>query len=152
MVCFHQNSQLLAVGSIEGLISVFDLKQAVRVHLLDAHPSKEKEKEAAAASSSHHKNPLPLPLNENELIGGITSLAFNEQGRLIAAHSNAMKTLYVWQLYNQFSFFGFPLRPQLLQSFQAPPGNPPVEAKIIWTTPKSIELVRGNAPPLSFAF
>ena len=153
MVAFHQGSQLLAVGDGSNLLSVYDLKQGVKIHELHC-----KGASSGVASNSRKSTLSPPPLSssvadarltsaamQGKVISGITATAFNDQGRIVAAYSFEDGQIYFWQLYSPLSFFGIG-RPQLLCSFGVSKMSwPSLERiRLQWTSARSLTLVRGG--------
>ena len=138
MTSFHQGSQLLAVGTTEGTISIYDLKQAQEIHVLD--PNEDLEEESPAATR-REATWVPKRKIGPSAPPGITAVAFNSQGQIIAAFSFEEGEIRFWQLYSM-SFFGFSLRPQVHCSFSVPRGKWTSLDDVVlhWTSPRSVEL------------
>ena len=146
MVTFHEPSQLLAVGGMDGLISVFDLKQGTRIHLLDM-----RARDTSRDPHSHHPtcDALTSQLLSDDEQGptpGVSAMSFNAQGRVMAVYSYQDNQVYFWQMYSALSFFGFSLRPQLVRSCAVP--RVPFlwsDIRINWVSQKEGSIIRGKA-------
>eukprot|EP00008_Paramoeba_atlantica_P004379 CAMPEP_0201483800 /NCGR_PEP_ID=MMETSP0151_2-20130828/7986_1 /ASSEMBLY_ACC=CAM_ASM_000257 /TAXON_ID=200890 /ORGANISM="Paramoeba atlantica, Strain 621/1 / CCAP 1560/9" /LENGTH=187 /DNA_ID=CAMNT_0047867113 /DNA_START=874 /DNA_END=1437 /DNA_ORIENTATION=- len=149
MTSFHQRSQLVALGEIDGTISVYDLKQAQRVHHLDPF-------EDSAEEPRYHPIKQPNGRTKYGKSGavppGVTALAFDGQGQMIASYSFQSGEIHFWELYS-LSFFGFSLRPQLKCTLSVSRVKWPTleQVALFWKSSHEVELIRGqDTDPLIF--
>ena len=140
MTSFHQGSQLLAVGTTQGTISIYDLKQAQEIHVLDPNEDEDKD-DYSPQQSRQEATWVPKRKTGPSAPPGVTAVAFNSQGQIIAAYSFEEGEIRFWQLYSM-SFFGFSLRPQVHCSFSVPRGRWTSLDDVVlhWTSPRSVEL------------
>jgi len=157
MTSFHQGSQMLAVGTTDGKISVYDLKQAQRIHLLDPNEDSDEDEDNHYSPSVPRRSRDSRDWERNKKLSlgpppGITAVAFNSQGQFIASYSHSDAEIRFWQLHSM-SFFGFSLRPQIHCSFSVPRAKlTSLEGvMLLWTSPRSVELrYGGNMEPKAF--
>jgi WD40 repeat protein len=68
MVSFDESTQRLAVGNKQGIIFVYDLTSATRLHVLESHKK------------------------------AVTAMVFGENGKLLASYSFEMAEIKLWRV------------------------------------------------------
>jgi hypothetical protein len=127
-VCFHAQSQKLAVGSTSGRVVVLDLTTATRSVVFEAHADK-----------------------------NIIATEFSREGKYIATLSSADRMLRVWNLSSGFSMLlsGSPKMVREMRIEGPLPGTEWTNAEVVnlvWIREKAVSLARRDQDTVVLAF